>query len=604
MPFGFQRTMLIFKMKQTPMKTRDKRRYTPISRHFRLSTIAMVLGLATLSGCATLGNTPKPAESAAKAATPPPPEPVSRPFDPETLYDLLVAELAGKRNRPEVALGKYLKQAHQSRDPAVAARATHIARFLNAHQASLDSAMLWSEIEPENQEAKHITASALIETGNIEKAIALTKDLLKDDPQLNVAFLMRGLQKANKEQSVVLSSKIKELTQKYPNNATLWFVRAALEQANRELEPALASFDKAIALKPDYTNAILAKARQLAASQRTDEAIALLREAIKNSPTNKTISLTYGQMLVKTKQFDDAQKEFTRIAEQHPQDPDLLLSLALISLQNKLYDTAKVHLNRLLELNRHNAEANFYLGRIASDEKDYATSIDYLSLVSHGPLYIQARVMLAALLIQEKKPEKSAAVLSALREEMPKQAANIYRAESELLADSKRYDDAVKLLDKALMEYPEDTQLRYNRAMYTNELGNFDGMVQDLRRIINQDPDNQPALNALGYAYADRNIRLKEAEKMIKKAYDMSPNEPAVTDSMGWIKYRLGDYESALTYLRRAYEQMPDQEVAAHLVEVLWESGAKDEARKLFKEAYKASPDSKLLKALKPRFDD
>ncbi|MCG8314153.1 MAG: hypothetical protein MI976_13155, partial [Pseudomonadales bacterium] len=163
---------------------------------FKRKLLAIIFPLLSMAGCATLDSTsssePTPTtRDTSSASTGEILKPTTRPFDRETLYDLLVAEFAGKRNRADVALGKYLKQAHKSRDPAVTARATRIARYLGAHQAALDSAMLWIEIEPDNLEAKQIAATELIRFGQMERAINLLEDLMAANAQVNFEFLLR-----------------------------------------------------------------------------------------------------------------------------------------------------------------------------------------------------------------------------------------------------------------------------------------------------------------------------------------------------------------------------------------------------------------------------
>ena len=573
-----------------------------ISKKIFLAAASLIwLGL---SGCATLGTSDSTPEkqTAPTVETTEAKEEITRPFDRETLYDLLVAEFAGKRNRADVALGKYLKQAHKSRDPAVTARATRIARYLGAHQAALDSAMLWMEIEPDNLEAKEVAATELIRFGQMDRAINLLEELLAANARVNFEFLLRGLQGADQDRRAHVLNRLNTLIETHPDNAQLWFTKGAIEQIEKRWESALNSFSTALQIDPQYTNAILAKAKQLSALGRDQEALAFTRQATRDYPKNKRIGITYARMLISAQKLVEAQGEFGRLAARYPNDPDLILSLALISWENKMTDTAKVQLQRLVSMRQRENEAHTYLGRIAASEKDFETAIEHFAKVSRGPQYAQARIQLALIYAEVGEFVKSHNVLNIAREEMPENEIQFYLAESEILTRQDKTRQAIELLTGALDKHPEDTGILYTRAMLLETLDDYEQMEADLRNILSREPNNAAALNALGYTFADRNERLDEAADLIEKAYALEPNDPAIIDSMGWIKYRLGDKEAALTYLRKAYEAFQDQEIAAHLGEVLWVLGQQEEAARIWTEALKDNPDSEVLKRVMDRF--
>jgi tetratricopeptide (TPR) repeat protein len=185
---------------------------------------------------------------------------------------------------------------------------------------------------------------------------------------------------------------------------------------------------------------------------------------------------------------------------------------------------------------------------------------------------------------------------------MPAEKARFTMAKSEVLANANRTEDAIDVLNAGLKEFPDDTNMLYSRAMLREQLDDFAGMEMDLRQVLDLQPNNSAALNALGYTFADRNQRLNEAWELIEKAYNLNPSDPAIIDSMGWIKYRMGETQVALDYLRKAYEAFDDQEIAAHLGEVLWVTGNKEEAAIIWRNALEKNPDSKKLKEVMDRF--
>ncbi|HKJ75731.1 MAG TPA: tetratricopeptide repeat protein, partial [Gammaproteobacteria bacterium] len=171
----------------------------------------------------------------------------------------------------------------------------------------------------------------------------------------------------------------------------------------------------------------------------------------------------------------------------------------------------------------------------------------------------------------------------------------------ELLRENGRLEEAVAVYTAALERFPDNAELLYARAMVAERLDRIDRLEEDLRRILANDPDNTQALNALGYTLADRTDRYQEAHELIRKAYEQAPDDPAVIDSMGWVLYRMGRNEEALKHLRRAYRLRADGEIAAHLVEVLWQTGREDEAREFAEQAREQFPEHELLKEVVQR---
>ncbi|MCG8317770.1 MAG: tetratricopeptide repeat protein, partial [Pseudomonadales bacterium] len=409
---------------------------------------------------------------------------------------------------------------------------------------------------------------------------------------------------ADENRRALVLNRLNKLIENHPENAQLWFTKGAIEQVEKRWESALFSFSKALEISPDYTNALLAKTKQLGSLGKDQEALAFIKTATEDYPKNKRIGITYARMLISGQQLTAAQGEFGRLAALYPNDPDLILSLALISWENKLTDTAKVHLQRLIDMRQREEEAHTYLGRIAASEKDYESAIEHLSKVHRGPHYSQARIQLALVYSKIGDFENAHEVLQAARDEMPSKEVQFYLAESEILSNESRFEDAIELLDTAAEKHPKDTGILYTRAMLLEQVDEYEKMEADLREILSHEPENTAALNALGYTFADRNERLDEAVALIEKAYKLSPNDPAIIDSMGWIKYRLGDNETALSYLRKAYQAYQDQEIAAHLGEVLWVTGQEQEAKTIWIEALEANPESKIIKQIMERFLD
>lgn len=571
----------------------------------RLFAYGLPLSLALVAGCATQpseapDNTP--ASTTAPVGVPTAAELIeptetltkSRPFDRETLFELLVAEFAGKRDRPDLALGTYLKAAHKTRDPLVAERATAIARYMGANQAALDAALLWSEVDPQNPASHEAAATLLIRFNRLDEAMNHIEVLLENKIELNFDFLLNATRNADNRTITQLIGRLDGFLQKYPENHQLWFTRGLLKHEQDKTQ-GLEDIEQALNLQPTYVNALIAKARLLEERNQPKQARGILSDATQASPGSKRLGLSYARLLLRQKRIADAHKEFERLVEAFPEDTDLVLSLALVAWENDQEQVAIEQLEKLVETERA-SEAHSYLGRIAASRNDREKAIEHFRMVEVGPHFTAARIQMAALQAAQNQIDSARQTLAQARQRAPQDALQYYMMESELLSDAGRANEALAVLDEAAGKNPDDLNILYARGMMLGELELWEEMERVMRAILAKDPKNTDALNALGYTFADRNVRLDEAEQLISKALALAPKNPAIIDSMGWLKYRRGDTVAAIELLRAAYKEFPDHEVAAHLGEVLWVNGQKDEAMLIWSEGLKKTPDSKLIK--------
>ena len=182
-----------------------------------------------------------------------------------------------------------------------------------------------------------------------------------------------------------------------------------------------------------------------------------------------------------------------------------------------------------------------------------------------------------------------------MQAKFPKQKLRLLLVQAELYNQQKQYENAFNLLTKALAEFPDQKELLYTRALMAERVNKPDVVEADLKKILATDPDNIEALNALGYTLLSKFNRYTEAEKYLQHALKLAPDEAVIIDSYGWLQFKLGNNEKALSYLQKAYEKQQEQEIAAHLAEVLWVLGRKDEAKKLFNKALKDAPNDEYL---------
>ncbi|WP_425054541.1 tetratricopeptide repeat protein [Pseudomonas abyssi] len=573
---------------------------------FSASTLPALLAAGLLlSGCSSLSQPDapaapaKPPTSSETDSTADTPVTYGR-FQQDTLYELLSAEIAGQRNRFDLALDNYLRQARSTRDAGISERALRVAEFLGNEPAALEMARLWVEVAPQDPEALRSAAIHLARTGRHEQAMDTMQRALELHGETHFDFLALAAADTDATTRNALLDSLERMNDRFPDNTQLVFARALLlQQANRNAE--------ALALLEEHPHtdeappAILLHSR-LVAEQDIEEATEILYRGLESFPDDTRLRLMLARTLVSEGNFADARTQYAKLARDNPDEPDLQLSLGLIELELGQASDAVIHLQNTLQLAPGNNTARYHLGNayLAADRPDDAL-LTWQSIDS-GTELLTSRVQMARLLLEQDRIAALQAQLQQDRDQHPQHGLALFQIEIEALLPN-HPELAIQQANTALQAYPNDSNLLYSRAMLHEMLGNPRGLEEDLGNIIAREPDNAMALNALGYTLADRNERLDEALALIKRAAALDPSDPAIQDSLGWVYYRLGDLDRAEALLRDAYAAYPDQEVAAHLGEVLWRQGKEREARKIWREALEHSPDSQLIPATRDRLE-
>ncbi|MFG0634474.1 tetratricopeptide repeat protein [Pseudomonas sp. xss_2] len=556
---------------------------------------ALLLTLALLQGCQSLAPKDSEAQSpvAAKAEQEKPVAYGS--FKQETVYSLLVAELAGQRNRFDIALANYVDQAEKTQDPAVSERAYRIAEYLGADEPALDTALIWARNDAQNLDAQRAAAIQLARSGRYDESMTYMEKVLQGQGDTHFDFLALSAAETDQSTRDGLMQSFERLLVKYPNNGQLVFGKALLLNQDGKAEEAL-SLLEAHPPQNGEIAPILLRARLLQALDRGSEALPLLRGAIRDNPDDKRLRLTYARTLVEQDHIGDAKAEFESMLQQYPEDDELRYSLALVCLENKDWDEAEGYLQELVERDSNVDAAHLNLGRIREERNDPEAALREYALVGSGPDYLPAQLRQADILIANGRGSEASRLLAEAREAQPDYAIQLYLIEAESYGNNGKDAQADQVLQQAIKRYPDDLNLLYTRAMLAEKRGDLAEMEKDLRAIIAREPENAMAINALGYTLADRTTRYAEAKQLIEKAHQLTPDDPAVLDSLGWVNYRLGNLDEAERLLRQALERFPDHEVAAHLGEVLWANGKRREARQVWAKAFQAQPDSTILR--------
>lgn len=514
---------------------------------------------------------------------------------PPILYEFLLAELAGARGDLALSLEVYGDLARKTRDPRIIRRAAEIALFSKHYDSALEITKLWVEVEPDSTQAHQMLTSlqaAAGKTDDLEAALSLR--LSAAGETVGAVLMQINHSLARYPDKKAAQALVDRVTSPYLGIAEAHYARAQAAFGAEDLPRAVSELDQAVVLRPDWEQAALARAQM---TKDIGDASRFLGKFVTANPKAKDARLAYARSLVAQKQFDQARQEFRTLLAEYPENGDVVYAVAVLSLQLEDVGEAETQLKRLVGMNHNESDrARVYLGQIAEDRKQPDEAIKWYGEVAVGSeQYLAARMRIARTLVHQKKLDDARRALQETTAADQDERAQLLIAEAQILRDAGKPIDAYAVLSEGLAANPDQTDLLYEAAIMAEKIGRIDVVEPYLRRLIELKPDQAHAYNALGYSLAERNERLDEALQLIDKALSLSPADPFILDSKGWVLFRRGDAIGALDVLQKAFTVRADPEIAAHLGEVLWTLGRQDEARKTWDEAMKTSPDNEVL---------
>ncbi|MCX7627112.1 MAG: tetratricopeptide repeat protein [Methylophilaceae bacterium] len=513
------------------------------------------------------------------------------------IYKYLVGEIAGQRGDLALAGAALLDLATTSRDARLAERATKAAIHGNQPQMALRAGALWVELDPASTEARQAMVQMLLAVGKISELRPHLQKLLAVEENRAGAFMsLVGLLSRSKDKAAVLKL-MQELAKLHADLPEARFAVAHAAWNNGQDRLALSELRAADQLNPGWEPAAMLYA-QILQRNSVAEALQFYHEFLERYPDSNETRLAYARLLVNEKRFESAKQQFDKLVQAAPDNPDIHVIVGLLAIQMEDLDSAKQHLLKALDLGYKDPDQiTLYLGQIAEQQQDDTQAKAwYAQIGPDSAQYLGAQLRLASILARQGKLDDALALVRAIPDLSNEQLVLARQTEASLLMQAKRPQDAFELLRQTVETLPNTPELLYDYAMAAERVGQYDVMEKQLRILIQLKPDMGHAYNALGYSLADRNERLDEALALIEKALSLNPNDYFILDSMGWVQYRRGHYKEALEYLRRAYAIQADPEIAAHLGEVLWVMGQREEALKTWEEALRQHPDNELLR--------
>lgn len=537
-------------------------------------------------------------------------------LSPDILYRVLVGEVAVQQGDFDTASQVFLSLAKDTADPRFAQRAFQFSMADNNLARGIVAAKEWSLLAPNDPEAR-ATALALEASTGQTSGLAQT-------------LYQRIVQASDKEQAIIQAMGI--ISKMVDSRLALDVLEQALPPDVRELTVShLALAD--IAWAAQKSDRALHEAR-LALKNEPDSELAIqrvleyglvvedltvideTRQFIQLNPDARDVALLLINRLVDLKEFDQALLQLRDMQRRNPEDFDLLLTQAEINVRAERYDTAVALLNEYINVHTQRrqslpddtttavssiSDARLSLVQVAEKQGQLNEAIRQLNLIEEPALQFQVKVHRAVLEARLGDLKRANRTLDSLGVLGKRDQAVVDLTRASMLREAGRTDQAIQVLERSDKELPDTPEIKYDLAMLYASQGRYEELEPLLRQVIELQPQNANAYNALGYTFADMNKNLDEAQGLLEQALELEPDNPYILDSVGWYLYRVGDYQAALEYLMRSYEQMPDAEVAAHLGEVLWAKGRRDEAKQVLQKAWKKSPGNSNLERVMNR---
>ncbi|PLW67441.1 tetratricopeptide repeat protein [Pseudohalioglobus lutimaris] len=518
-----------------------------------------------------------------------------RAFPESSVYPLLLAEFALRRQDYQTALQTYMEQSRVLQDAGVSRHTTHLAQFVNDNASALEAVQLWLQEDPDDLEANNTAGTLMARNGQAVEALPHLAFVSRSGKQANYPLLLQGFGGLSPAEQAELVAGLNELAEELPEDPALLLTLALINTEYEQFDAALARLDALFLIEPDQHQALLLEARLLLQTEAA-KPFKHIEQSLARNPEDSRLRLEYARLLTTT-DMNAAREQFEVLSAQSPDDAELLLSLALINRETGDDLVARAYLQQVLATGKRQDQANYYLGRIAEDRDEPSEALTHYMQIGDGRQYLGANQRIGRILVGGGKFDASHAWFVKQRHSVPARREQLFGIEADILSNAGALDASLAVLNAGIDAYPDSASLRYARSMLGQQQDDLAMMEADLRAILARDPNNATALNALGYTLADQTGRLDEAYDLINRALALEPDEPAILDSMGWILYRQGKLEDSLKYLNQAYLAFPDPEVAAHLGEVLWAMGRTDEARRVWQGALLKAPDHKILRA-------
>jgi tetratricopeptide (TPR) repeat protein len=579
---------------------------------YRLLTVALTAALFAASAVqarplAATNKTHRPSTAQEESRT--------AALDAEIFYEILLGEITTRSGDSSSGYALMLEAARSSKDENIYKRAADIALQARSGEAALAAANAWKDAWPQSREANRYVLQLLIALNRIaDTAAPLKQELILTVPHSKIAALQalpqlyRRASDKDLAASIVQQALADDLTDPR-TGAAAWTTVGRMRLLAKDKKGALEATQRAQTFDSQYENMALLALELLEAGEIQASPIA---EQYFGGQPAPALRLIYAQVLFDLQHPTESLEQLQAATREKPDLAEGWLMQALLQLQNKQLDQAEAALQQFDkatqagEADPANAasaanaskmtQAYLLHAQIAEKQGDFAAAENWLQRINHAPDVFNAQIRRAALWARQGQLTQARGLVHTLEANSLDEERLKWTAEVQLLRDAGQYNEAFDLQTQAVAQFPDDNDLLYDQAMLADKAGQLHTMEHLLRQLIARQPDYHHAYNALGYSLAERGVRLPEAKELIEKALTYAPGDPFITDSLGWVEFRLGNRAQALQLLQSAFKKRQDADIAAHLGEVLWSTGQQERAKALWQETLKRHPDNETLR--------
>jgi len=575
----------------------------------RSRTVGWLTAAALASAAAPLWAQTAPAPASASAEPPV----VNSHLTAPLFYQLLLGELNVAEGEPGAGYSLILDAARKQKDGQLFKRAVEVALQARSGDAALTAAQSWAQVMPESVDAHRHVLQILLALNRPADTPPVLRTLLERSPAAQRSDVINAIPQTyaripDKALALrVVREALSGSLQQRETAAAAWTSIGRMELINDQTTQALTSAGNG--LNADPTSPYPALLALELMERGLPEAEALVKRQLQTPSADKTqsaVALVYARTLLDLQRNAEARTLLGDITTRQPEQAEPWLLLGTLQIQDGALPQASRSLENFMRLARQSGDernarslnqAYLLMAQIAEKQKDFAAANAWIDRIENAEDIMAAQVRRASLLARQGQMDKARALLRGQPERRPEDARLKLAAEAQLLRDFKAWPQAFDVYAEAVGKFPEDGDLLYDQATVAEKMGKPDVMERLLRQLIQLKPDYHHAYNALGYSLADRGQRLPEAKKLIEKAVELAPDDAYIQDSLGWVEFRLGNTTRALSLLQAAYGKRPDAEIAAHLGEVLWASGQREQALKIWREGLLLASDNETLQS-------
>ena len=549
---------------------------------------------------------PATAQTVAAASSDAAPQPTA--LNAELFYQLLLGELNAGGAEPAAGYSLILDAARKTNDPALYQRAVDIAFQARSGDAALQAARAWKAAFPASREANRYVLQILVALNRVVESVEpLKAEIALADPKDRnavLAVIPRSYSRVSDKKlaATAVERALAEYLTQPATGAAAWTAVGRVRLAAGDHAAALDAAQRGQAMSPAAEGPALLALELM--DPKFPQAEPLVRRYLEGKPLPE-LRMAYARALLDAQRYSEAAQQLQVVTAEKPEYPEAWLVQGTLQLQDNQDAAAEASLKRYVELAqaqragderaRGLAQAYLSLSRIAEKRKDFVLAGAWLDKIENPQDLVAAQHRRASILARQGHLDEARKLLRSLPERNPADARMKLMAEIQLLRDQKQFQAAYDLLGPATANPPVDPDLVYEQAMLAEKLGHLPEMERLLRQVIALKPDYHHAYNALGYSLAERNVRLPEARELIQKALALAPDDPFITDSLGWVEFRMGNKAEAVRILDTAYKTRPDADIAAHLGEVLWSLGQRERAHAIWKEGLLLNSENETL---------